>query len=144
MAVGLFSSFITLLSINFLGGFTSDGLKCSKVTRSYGIIVDRLYKMAWSARNYSVYAQIINGTGIFLTNIVAIGAILILTKISQVWIWSGFTLFGFLYGSALAYILRAGGTQAVREVADDLVNEFRDDKTNSTDHKYERLIHKED
>ena len=123
MAVGLFSSFITLLSINFLGGFTSDGLKCSKVTRSYGIIVDRLYKMAWSARNYSVYAQIINGTSIFL---------------SQVWIWSGFTLFGFLYGSALAFILRAGSTQAVREVADDLVNEFRDDKTNSTDHKYER------
>jgi hypothetical protein len=70
LAIGLFSSFITLLSINFLGGFTSDGLKCAKVTRSYGVIVDRLYKMAWSARNYSVYAQIINGTGIFLTNIV--------------------------------------------------------------------------
>jgi len=44
----------------------------------------------------------------------------------------------------VAFVFRAGGTVAVREVADDLVNEFRDNITVDNDYKYERLINKED
>jgi Na+/H+-translocating membrane pyrophosphatase len=36
LAIGLLSSIVTILSINFLSGFSEDGLKCAKIARTYG------------------------------------------------------------------------------------------------------------
>jgi len=41
-----------------------------------------------------------------------------------VFVWSGFTLFGFIYGSSLAYFLRGGGAAAAKDVAVELVLKY--------------------
>ena len=50
---------------------------------------------------------------------------LVLTKISEVWMWSGFTLFGFLYGASFAYFLKGGSMNAVKNVAEDILSDFQ-------------------
>ena len=59
-----------------------------------------------------------------MANMICIGCILVLSKIQEVWIWSGFTLFGFLFGAALAYFLKGGSVGAVKEVAVEIVHNF--------------------
>lgn len=124
-ALGLMSSSITLLSINFLSGIINDSYQCAKITRTFAIVKERIYKIAWCARNYSIYIQIVNAGGVFLANLVCIGCILVLTKISEVWMWSGFTLFGFLYGASFAYFLKGGSIWAVKNVAEDIYSDFQ-------------------
>lgn len=36
LGLGLLSSSVTLLSINYLGGFGDDGLKCAYIAQTYG------------------------------------------------------------------------------------------------------------
>lgn len=54
-ALGLLCTPVTLLSINFLAGISSDAYKFTKTAKTYGVIIDRIYKMAWASRNYSIY-----------------------------------------------------------------------------------------
>jgi hypothetical protein len=62
---------VTLLSINFIGGLAGDSHKFAKTAKTFGIIIDRLYKIAWATRNYSIFAQIVNAGGAFLINFVS-------------------------------------------------------------------------
>ena len=39
--------------------------------------------------------------------------------------WSGFTLFGFLYGASFAYFLKGGSIWAVKNVAEDIYSDFQ-------------------
>ncbi len=106
MAIGLMGIPITMLAINYIGGITTQAFQFSKVARVYGDLTDRLYKISWTSKNYGIYVQMINAVGVFLTNFTALGCFLILSKMPAVAIWKSFTLFGFLFGSSLAYFLK--------------------------------------
>lgn len=44
-------------------------------------------------------------------------------------IWKSFTLFGFLFGSSLAYFLKGKSIQTMRKIAIALVKEYKGDET---------------
>lgn len=70
----------------------------------------------------------INAVGVFLTNFTALGCYLILSKMPLLAIWKSFTLFGFLFGSSLAYFLKGKSVQTMRKIAIALVKEYKGDE----------------
>jgi len=75
---------LTVLAISLLSSFTSDGYEFATVARVYGTIRDQIYRMAWAGRNFYVFAQIFNAGGVFLSNVVCIGVMIIVLKITSV------------------------------------------------------------
>jgi len=63
---------------------------------------------------------IVNNGGIFIVNLLSIGAIVILTKLNEILIWNSYVIFGFLLGSGLAYYLKGSSIHGTNQVAKSL------------------------
>lgn len=81
-------------------------------------------RMTWAIKNFSAFMSIINAGGIFLANIVFVGVFVILYKITPVNLWSSFTIYGFIFGGALAYFLRGSTIFGIKEVSNEVNQEF--------------------
>ena len=53
---------------------------------------------------------------------VCIGVIVVLYSITPARIWSSLTIFGFLFGGALAYFLRGSSIFGIKVVSDEVVS----------------------
>ena len=50
---------------------------------------------------------------------------LVLSHITELKLWSGFTLFGFMIGGSFCYFLRGGTIKIAREVASEIHSEYK-------------------
>jgi len=120
-ALGLLCTPVTLGAINLFGGITHDAHFLGKISKLAEINIGNIFNIAWAARNYSVYVMLINNCGIFVVNLIAVGAILVLTKITGVLVWDSYVIFGLLVGSGLAYYLKGSSIYGHNKVATSVI-----------------------
>ena len=61
----------------------------------------------WATGNYLVFLPILSTSAIFTINLVAIGLFCVIAEVTDIIIWDGLVIYGFLIGSAVAYFLKS-------------------------------------
>lgn len=87
IALGYMAVPITLLSVNLFAGMMENAHRMATIGRVFGKMRDDLYKMAWAARNYSIFTQVVAIGGLFLTNTVILGIVDMLAEAKGVYVW---------------------------------------------------------
>ncbi|EGR27842.1 proton-pumping vacuolar pyrophosphatase, putative [Ichthyophthirius multifiliis] len=123
-AMGLITGPFCLISINIFAGFTSEAFAMSAVGCVFNEVRNKVYQLAWTTKNYSIFPQIIVAVGILLANLISAGASLIITQEEEVYIWDAYGLFGLLIGGSIIYLIKGTSTLGVKDVAENLKNNY--------------------
>jgi hypothetical protein len=81
------------------------------------IVSDRLYKMAWAARNYFIYVKISTAGGSIMLGLCFLGTCMFFFKKDPNIFIKGTGLFGILFGAALTLGIRGWTIAAVISVS---------------------------
>lgn len=74
--------------------------------------------LAHVGNTYSVLAHFLNANGMFLINIMCIGAFYMVSNAADIYVWNAYGIFGFLYGAGLAYYLKGSSIGSIRDCSE--------------------------
>jgi hypothetical protein len=61
------------MPVLFLAGTSHEGARIATIAQVATPIMERIHKVAWAARNYSIYLKVINAMGIVFIGFMYIG-----------------------------------------------------------------------
>jgi len=73
-----------------------------------------LRELALGASNSAVTPHMINVCGMFLINVMCIGAFYMISEATSIYVWNAYGIFGFLYCAGLAYYLKGSSIHAIK------------------------------
>lgn len=112
------------MPIFFLGASSNDSYRLTCLANFGGDVQDKVWQMAWAAKNYMIHLKVTNAGGAVLLSFVMIGCTMFLVGKTNNLFHRGLGAVGIILGAGLAFLIKGLNTCAVINLAKIYVPSF--------------------